>query len=115
LEHLKTESEVIKYFLAENRQNMTALELKTYEHSLDCALATIIACEKRGIDYPESYEKVKAAVQEPGDFWAECLRVGVEKLGIQTETYSIGHLMAIHALAVDHGITWLLDAFQEGL
>jgi hypothetical protein len=115
MEHLMTtERHVIQWFLDENKQWMNAGELKEYENSLDCALATLLECEKRGIDYPVSYERIKSAVQEPGEFWDACVKEAYVKVGCP-DPASAGMLIALHALATSTGIDWLLEGFQDGL
>jgi len=109
-----TEKDIINEFLEFRSDYCTHQENLEYANSLDCALATLLECEKRGIDYPLSHERIKSAVQEPGDFWDACVKHADIKLG-RPQTPGPGELIAIKAIAIDIGIKWLLEGFQDGL
>jgi hypothetical protein len=114
MEHLKTEKEVVNYFLSENRHYLSAGELDKYKVSLDCALATLMTCEALGIDYPESYKRIRESVMEEGEFWDACVKQALKEYSpINLEIPS--NKLLIQEKAVFIGIQWLLEGFKDGL
>lgn len=110
---MKTEKQVIDSFLEHNSEYLKTEELAIYADSLDCALATILECERLKIDYPASYAKAIEAVTEKGEFWDACLSQARHDLGKLPSGVVFDNLYIEKAKLV--GINILLEGFQEGL
>jgi hypothetical protein len=109
-----TEKDIINEFLKFRSDYCTHQENLEYANSLDCALATMLECEKRGIDYPESYKRIRADVMEEGEFWDACVAQALKEYSpINLELPS--NQLLIQEKAVFMGISWLVKGFKEGL
>lgn len=109
-----TEDQVRGYFINQANDYMNPKELKIYSKSLDCALATLIYCEKNGINCPKAEGIIYDAVTEPGEFWESCLvqaKAFFHDIDVTTEANA---RLAV-AKAVTIGFDMLVHAFEEGL
>lgn len=109
-----SEDEVRNFLINELKQYRNPKECKIYSKSLDCALATLIYCEKNGIDCPKAEQVVHDAVTEPGEFWESCLlQAKHEFKGIDVTTEANARLCVARGVII--GFDMLIHAFQEGL
>ena len=111
---MKTQEQVKHWMVSENTDFLSPQELKTYANSLDCALATLIYCEKNGIPCEETEERVIAAVKEPGPFWDFCLQQAkYEFREINLTTEPNARLCVARAVCI--GVDTLIQGFTQGL
>jgi hypothetical protein len=109
-----TERDVISEFLAFRSDYVTPEENINYSRSLDCALATMVECEKRGIDYPTSYERLRTIVQEKGEFWNSCIEEAV-RLYQGIDLSLVSNMLLIKEKAICLGVQRFIDGFTEGM
>jgi hypothetical protein len=111
---IKTEKDVVDSFVRFRSEYVSKQENETYLDSLDCALATLIYCEKYDIPYSRCWEIIKAAIKEPGELWDACVKEAWRKAGSPQEP-TLAQNIAIEAIAIKIGSDWLIQGFEDGL